>query len=183
VENCNLCGLAHFGVGNSCPHLSSETQIRIMLQSLPSSPEDGALVERARRYLNGQKGHLVRQKKLQAEKAQLLKAGANGTAPSAGPSSAAAVGHAHASLPRDGPASPYASPYAMSSAYAQQAAEPWKAGMKLPLMDGSNRWAPNVPPQPTSNGPAKAPVEANMSHPASRPGFGHVADGPRSEQR
>ncbi|MCJ1475148.1 hypothetical protein MMC13_003808 [Lambiella insularis] len=63
VEYCNLCGLAHFGTARMCPHFNSETQVRIMLHDLASSPEPRELVELAKKYLRGVKGHLVARKK------------------------------------------------------------------------------------------------------------------------
>jgi hypothetical protein len=41
MEYCNLCGIAHFGCQPpACPHLSSNVQIRLMLDALRSSNED-----------------------------------------------------------------------------------------------------------------------------------------------
>ncbi|KAM3072430.1 hypothetical protein ACMFMG_009231 [Clarireedia jacksonii] len=41
MEYCNLCGIAHFGSQPpSCPHLSSDVQIRLMLDALKRSDED-----------------------------------------------------------------------------------------------------------------------------------------------
>jgi hypothetical protein len=39
VEYCGLCGLAHFSISRTCPHLSSEIQLRVMLDSLRTSKE------------------------------------------------------------------------------------------------------------------------------------------------
>ncbi|EOD46846.1 putative chromatin remodeling complex subunit protein [Neofusicoccum parvum UCRNP2] len=66
-EHCNLCGLAHFGSGRTCPHINSETQVREMLNTLKQSSEPRHLVEAAVKYLRGVKGHLVQKKKQQAE--------------------------------------------------------------------------------------------------------------------
>ena len=39
AEKCGLCGLAHFSISRSCPHFSSEVQLRVMLDSLRTSKE------------------------------------------------------------------------------------------------------------------------------------------------
>ena len=69
VEHCGLCGLAHFGIGRTCPHIKSETQVREMLIALKSSPEKKELVDMAIKYLRGVKGHLVQHKKKEKEAA------------------------------------------------------------------------------------------------------------------
>ena len=69
VEHCGLCGLAHFGIGRTCPHIRSETQVREMMQALKRSPESKELVDLATKYLRGVKGALVQQKKHKREKA------------------------------------------------------------------------------------------------------------------
>ena len=38
VEYCNLCGIAHFGSGRVCPHIQSETQVRLPSPLLPILP-------------------------------------------------------------------------------------------------------------------------------------------------
>ncbi|KAB8342853.1 hypothetical protein FH972_022451 [Carpinus fangiana] len=68
-ERCNLCGLAHFGVARTCPHIQSETQVIEMLTALKASPEQQHLVELATRYLRGVKGTLVQAKKFKAQRA------------------------------------------------------------------------------------------------------------------
>ncbi|KAJ4295425.1 hypothetical protein N0V90_007437 [Kalmusia sp. IMI 367209] len=79
VEHCGLCGLAHYGIGRTCPHIKSETQVREMLQALKSSPEKKELVDLAIKYLRGVKGTLVQQKRKDKEKAMMQ---ASGVAPS-----------------------------------------------------------------------------------------------------
>ena len=69
VEHCGLCGLAHYGVGRTCPHIKSETQVREMLLALKSSPESKELIDLATKYLRGVKGTLVQAKKKEKEKA------------------------------------------------------------------------------------------------------------------
>ncbi|KAK5108669.1 hypothetical protein LTR62_008074 [Meristemomyces frigidus] len=63
LEYCNLCGMAHYGQARICPHIQSETQVRTMLEALRYSTEPEHLVETAKRYLRGLKGHLVQLKK------------------------------------------------------------------------------------------------------------------------
>lgn len=67
VEHCSLCGLAHYGTARTCPHLSSETQVRLMLDALKTSTESRESIEAARSYLRGVIGDLVRKKKRQKE--------------------------------------------------------------------------------------------------------------------
>jgi len=87
VEYCNLCGIAHYGMGRVCPHIQSETQVRsvmplppnfpprgtdsmvnllqvrAMIEALKNSTEPEHLVKAAARYLKGLKGSLVQTKK------------------------------------------------------------------------------------------------------------------------
>ena len=74
VELCNLCGLAHYGIGRACPHMNSETQVSLLLRELKESPEPKVIVDRARQYLSGVKGDLVSRKKKKAAEAALLAA-------------------------------------------------------------------------------------------------------------
>jgi chromodomain-helicase-DNA-binding protein 4 len=69
VEHCGLCGLAHYGIGRTCPHIRSETQVREMMQALKRSPESKELIDLAVKYLRGVKGTLVQSKKREREKA------------------------------------------------------------------------------------------------------------------
>ncbi|KAF2436539.1 hypothetical protein EJ08DRAFT_624115 [Tothia fuscella] len=69
LEHCNICGLAHFGNARVCPHFKSETQVRMLLEHLKSSPEPRHHVEMAKKYLTGLKGNLVQEKKRAYEKA------------------------------------------------------------------------------------------------------------------
>lgn len=72
VEHCGLCGLAHYsfiqsGSEAACPHFSSETQVRLMLDALKMSTEPRHIIEPARYYLRGVIGNLVREKKKEIE--------------------------------------------------------------------------------------------------------------------
>ncbi|KAK0361825.1 hypothetical protein LTR94_021802 [Friedmanniomyces endolithicus] len=55
--------MAHFGHARVCPHIQSETQVRAMLEALRHSNEPEHLVNEAKRYLRGLKGHLVQMKR------------------------------------------------------------------------------------------------------------------------
>jgi chromodomain-helicase-DNA-binding protein 4 len=78
VENCPLCGIAHFGHARVCPHIKSETQVVEMLHALKHSAEPKHLVELATKYLRGVKGTLVQAKKQAREKAERMRALENG---------------------------------------------------------------------------------------------------------
>ncbi|KAI9658166.1 MAG: hypothetical protein M1831_004013 [Alyxoria varia] len=78
-EHCNLCGLAHYGVARTCPHVRSETQVREMLAALKQSHEPRHLVQEAMRYLSGVKGTLAQEKRRKAEKMARMQAAAAGT--------------------------------------------------------------------------------------------------------
>lgn len=69
VEHCNLCGLAHYGIARTCPHIGSETQVILMIDALKNSREPLHLKEQALKYLRGVKGTLVQQKKRVRERA------------------------------------------------------------------------------------------------------------------
>ena len=63
VELCPLCHLPHYGFARVCPHIKSETMVRLMLDTLKNSSEPKYLVDAAVKYLRGVKGHLVHAKK------------------------------------------------------------------------------------------------------------------------
>ena len=48
---CRICGLAHFGFSRTCPNLSSEVQIRLMLDALENSSEPRMVVDQLRKIL------------------------------------------------------------------------------------------------------------------------------------
>ena len=81
VEYCGLCGLAHYGHGRTCPHLTSVTQCRQMLASLRQSQEPPHLVKTAKRYVVGVIADLERRKKEAKAKEERIAAGElpNGT--------------------------------------------------------------------------------------------------------
>jgi len=67
TERCPLCGIAHYGHARVCPHIKSETMVRLMLDDLKNSPERRDIVDAAVKYLRGVKGHLVMNKKRKKE--------------------------------------------------------------------------------------------------------------------
>lgn len=69
VEFCNLCGLAHYGIARTCPHIGSETQVVAMLEALKRSNEPAHLREAAMKYLKGVKGSLGQYKRIVKERA------------------------------------------------------------------------------------------------------------------
>ncbi|KAE8328355.1 PHD/FYVE-zinc-finger like domain-containing protein [Aspergillus sergii] len=69
VEHCGLCGLAHFGISRTCPHLQSDAHVARMLKALKESTEDPELVLQAKKYLTGIRGDLAQRKRKQASKA------------------------------------------------------------------------------------------------------------------
>ena len=72
VEYCNLCGLAHYGIGRACPHLASEIQCRQMLAAIKESNEPKEHKDAAKLYLRGVIGDLVRRKKEKTAKGQAV---------------------------------------------------------------------------------------------------------------
>lgn len=60
--------MAHYGHGRVCPHFKSETQVRQLLDTLSQSLEPKYIVDLAKKYLKGLKGHLVQDKRKAAEK-------------------------------------------------------------------------------------------------------------------
>ncbi|EAW10769.1 putative chromatin remodeling complex subunit (Chd3) [Aspergillus clavatus NRRL 1] len=93
VEHCGLCGLAHFGVGRTCPHLHSELQVARMLDALKQSTEAPELVEKAKKYVQGIRGSLAQRRRQLASRAaatghpsdQVPGAAAIGTVPARSP--------------------------------------------------------------------------------------------------
>ena len=63
VEHCPLCGLAHYGHFRTCPHLSSLSSCRRMLDALKQSTEPADEKRRAKQYLVGIIGDLNRRKR------------------------------------------------------------------------------------------------------------------------
>jgi hypothetical protein len=80
-ELCPLCGIAHYGHARNCPHIRSETMVRLMLDTLKTSSEPRYLVDAATKYLRGVKGHLVHTKKRARDAAEAAKNGTSLPAP------------------------------------------------------------------------------------------------------
>lgn len=70
VEHCGLCGMAHMGVGRTCPHLADETQVATMLSTLKESTESKDLVEQAVKYLRQVRGDLAWRRRAQEKRMQ-----------------------------------------------------------------------------------------------------------------
>jgi Chromatin remodeling factor Mit1 C-terminal Zn finger 2 len=66
-EICPLCSLAHYS-GTGCPHLKSESHIRMIQAALKASNEPQEIKQLAISYLRGRKGAIVREKKMKALK-------------------------------------------------------------------------------------------------------------------
>jgi chromodomain-helicase-DNA-binding protein 4 len=69
VEHCGLCGLAHYGISRTCPHLRSEMQVARMLDALKHSTEDREIIEKAKKYLQGIRGSLAQYRRKMASRA------------------------------------------------------------------------------------------------------------------
>ena len=67
VELCPLCKIAHFARPTSCPHMSSETQLNMMLETLRESTESKELVDIAKKVIRGRKGTVRREKSRAAQ--------------------------------------------------------------------------------------------------------------------
>ena len=67
VEYCNLCGSAHYGHGNNCPHFKSETMVARAMDKLRQSPEHRHLLDKARAALQGVKAGIIADKKRRRE--------------------------------------------------------------------------------------------------------------------
>ncbi|KAK6515047.1 hypothetical protein TWF506_007399 [Arthrobotrys conoides] len=74
VEYCQLCGIAHFGEGSICPHLSSVTQINAMLEAMKESNEPPHLKALAKNVLRNRKGAIIQSRKLKKAKAERVAA-------------------------------------------------------------------------------------------------------------
>lgn len=69
VEYCNLCGLPHYGHARTCPHLSSVTQLRAMLEAIKQSPEPREIKELAKKKITGILGD-INQRRRRAKEAE-----------------------------------------------------------------------------------------------------------------
>ncbi|KAG0641199.1 P-loop containing nucleoside triphosphate hydrolase protein [Tuber brumale] len=70
VQHCQLCSTAHLPGINTCPHLSSETQVNEMLMAVNLSPEIPALTADAKQLLRERKGEIKLKKKEVARRRQ-----------------------------------------------------------------------------------------------------------------
>ena len=53
VERCELCGIAHFGFQRNCPHLTSVTQLRLMMEAIKNSSEPQDIKDLAKKRVVG----------------------------------------------------------------------------------------------------------------------------------
>ena len=68
VEHCGLCGLAHLGHGRTCPQLTQESHVKMLLQTLKESTESKDLIDQATKYLRMIKGDLIQRRRAQERK-------------------------------------------------------------------------------------------------------------------
>ncbi|TVY50208.1 Chromatin remodeling factor mit1, partial [Lachnellula cervina] len=63
--DCSLCGMAHIGIIVNCPQITTESEIRVLLDGLKdlAHTDQGPKVDIARRFLRGELAKLVRRKK------------------------------------------------------------------------------------------------------------------------
>ena len=73
VEHCGLCGIAHYGRQRTCPHLTSVTQLRLMVEAIKKSTEAQDIKDLAKKRVVGLIGS-INQAKRQAQEAKKQKA-------------------------------------------------------------------------------------------------------------
>ena len=96
VENCPLCGIAHYGRARTCPHINSITQLQAMQDAIKHSPETSELKELAKKKLTGLIGN-IRQKRRMEEQAKVKE---GQTLRPSGQSSSASTPGQHVSMNR-----------------------------------------------------------------------------------
>ena len=67
VERCELCGIAHFGFQRNCPHLTSVTQLRLMMEALKKSTESQEIKDLAKMRIIGLVGSRNQAKRQEQE--------------------------------------------------------------------------------------------------------------------
>ena len=67
VEHCELCGIAHYGHQRACPHLTSVTQLRLMVEAIKNSTEPQEIKELAKKRVVGLIGSLNQTKRQKKE--------------------------------------------------------------------------------------------------------------------
>lgn len=73
VEHCGLCGIAHYGRQRTCPHLTSVTQLRLMVEAIKKSTEPQDIKDLAKKRIVGLIGS-INQTRRQAQEAKKQKA-------------------------------------------------------------------------------------------------------------
>lgn len=63
--DCDLCGMAHIGIIANCPQITTETEIRVLLDGLKdlANTDQAEKVEIAKRFLRGELAKLTQKKK------------------------------------------------------------------------------------------------------------------------
>ena len=67
VEHCELCGIAHYGHQRACPHLTSVTQLRLMVEAIKNSTEPQEIKDLAKKRVVGIIGSLNQTKRQKKE--------------------------------------------------------------------------------------------------------------------
>ena len=67
VEHCELCGIAHYGHQRTCPHLTSVTQLRLMVDAIKNSPEPQDIKDLAKKRVVGLIGSINQLKRREQE--------------------------------------------------------------------------------------------------------------------
>lgn len=67
IEQCGLCGLAHYGVTKACPHMGSRTQLKSIIEAIKKSSAPNEAKELAKKQAVGMLGHLNQQRRRKRE--------------------------------------------------------------------------------------------------------------------
>ena len=70
LEHCGLCGIAHYGHQRTCPHLTSVTQLRLMVEAIKYSTEPQEIKDLAKKRVVGLIGS-INQARRQEKEAKL----------------------------------------------------------------------------------------------------------------
>ena len=63
VERCQLCGIAHYGFQRNCPHFTSVTQLRLMVEAIKNSTEPQDIKDLAKKRVVGLIGSLKKERR------------------------------------------------------------------------------------------------------------------------
>ena len=67
VERCELCGIAHYGHQRTCPHLTSVTQLRLMVEAIKNSTEPQEIKNLAKKRVIGLIGSVNQMRRQEQE--------------------------------------------------------------------------------------------------------------------